>query len=250
MKQFAESEYEKQYYKKGTDWVWSGSGMFNDSVFFKDRPKVSVPKKSLYLLVDVSGSMFGDFDGRGNSLLDHLVGYLPVIAKDFSGQVWWMSNGILHWQKGTGYNLDPSIDGKEAKSELSLFKGMDAAKASMYLRQVKGARGAGGGTTFNHELQLIQALREKEKNNAPIICLTDGEIDNVITRYSWPVGSKDKVDGKLPPNTYFMTDPNGISYMKSEGYSEDPRPDYFNYEKNIQYYDVTENGKYKTKNSR
>jgi hypothetical protein len=194
--------------------------------------------------------MFGDFDGRGNSLLDHLVGYLPVIAKDFSGQVWWMSNGILHWQKGTGYNLDPSIDGKEAKSELSLFKGMDAAKASMYLRQVKGARGAGGGTTFNHELQLIQALREKEKNNAPIICLTDGEIDNVITRYSWPVGSKDKVDGKLPPNTYFMTDPNGISYMKSEGYSEDPRPDYFNYEKNIQYYDVTENGKYKTKNSR
>ena len=261
MQDFAKSEYRKVRTKKDTDWLYTQA---YDNITFKDRPKVSVPRKAIYILVDVSGSMFSDFDGRGNSLLDHLVGYLPVMAEEFVGQVWWMSDGILHWsrkpkemsdEKWNEKNAKGEYTSREAITELSVFKDMDAYDATMYLKEVQDAEGAGSGTTFNHELQLIQALREEGKNNAPIICLTDSVIDTVITRYTWPVGSddeNDKVDGKLPPNTYFMTDPNGISYMKSRGYveDEDPIPDYFNYEKNIQYYDVTEGGKYKTKNNR
>lgn len=235
MKQFAESEYEKQYYKKGTDWLYTQA--YGDIVF-KDRPKVSLPRKSVYILVDVSGSMFGDFDGTGKSLLEHLIGYLPTIAQDFVGEVWWMSSGILVWETGPD-------KGKEARTPLSYFKGKKGLELTNFYKQVLAAEGAGGGTVFNVEFQALQRIREAEGHNAPIIALTDGEIDQSATEYAWPVGSNNKIKGKLPPNTYMMTDPNGISYLKRYYNEQDHKEGFFSVSKNIQYYDVTEDGKYK-----
>jgi hypothetical protein len=241
MKDFAKREYKKKYFKKGTDW-------FNTQYYgqqFKDRPKVSVRKKSIYIMVDVSGSMFGDFGNTGRSLLEHIIGYLPTIAEeDFVGEVWWISDGILKWQKGNGFKLEEGEEGKPAITPLSFFKDKNDVELSMYFKKVQGAKGSGGGTTFNVELQLVQDIREKELHNAPIIVLTDGIIDSVKTQYTFPEGSGNKITGKLPPNTYFMTDPGGIKYMKNY-YSDDAREGYFDYDKNIQYYDITENGKFK-----
>ena len=240
MKDFAESEYEKEYFKKGTDW-------FNTQYYgqqFKDRPKISVPRKAVYIMVDVSGSMFGDFSGTGKSLLEHIIGYLPTIAdEEFVGEVWWISSGILHWQKGEGYRLEEGEEGKPAITQLSFFKDKDSVELSMYFKKVQGAKGSGGGTTFNKELQAVQLIREEEGHNAPIIVLTDGFIDSVKTEYTFPIGSGNKIVGKLPPNTYFMSDPSGITYMKTY-YSDDPSEGYFDVEKNIQYYDITENGRF------
>ena len=235
MKQFAESEYEKQYYKKGTDWLYTQA--YGDIVF-KDRPKVSLPRKSVYILVDVSGSMFGDFDGSGKSLLEHLIGYLPTIAEDFVGEVWWMSSGILIWETGPD-------KGKEARTPLSFFKGKKGVELTKFYQQVLDAEGAGHGTVFNVEFQAIQDIREEEGHNAPIIALTDGYIDYSAIEYAWPLGSNNRIKGKLPPNTYMMTDPSGIRHLKEYYNEEDAKTGFFSVSKNIQYYDVTEEGKYK-----
>jgi len=255
MKDFANAEYKKKRVKKDTDWVWSGSGVFNDSVFFKDRPKINVPRKAIYILIDVSGSMFGDFDGKGNSLLEYMVGYLPTLAEEFVGEVWWISNGILKWQtfeksksyyKGGNFKLDKfMVPGTEARNELKYFKNMKGPELSNFFESVKGAEGAGGGTTFGAELNTLQAIREADGHNSPIIVLTDGAIDDVRVKYTFPAGSKNIVDGMLPPNTYYMSDSTGLKDMVKLGYEEDARPGYFSYEKNIQYYDITDKGKFK-----
>ncbi len=251
MKDFAEAEYEKERSKKDTDWLYTQS---YENIVFKDRPKISIPRKAIYILVDVSGSMFGDFGGTGKSLLEHLIGYLPTIADDFVGQVWWMSDGILKWKKFEDshsyykedyYKLDSNmVPGKEAINDLSFFKGKKASELSNFFECIKGAEGSGGGTVFNVELQVIQNITEKEGHNSPIICLSDGYIDSVKTEYTFPIGSKNKVIGKLPPNTIFMTDPSGLDYM-NKYYSDDPKKGYFDYGKNIQYYDITDKGKFK-----
>jgi hypothetical protein len=95
------------------------------------------------------------------------------------------------------------------------------------------------------EFQAIQDIREREDHNAPIIALTDGEIDQSAIEYIWPLKSKNRIVGKLPPNTYMMTDPNGISYLKRYYNEQDAKTGFFSVSKNIQYFDVTENGKYK-----
>jgi hypothetical protein len=243
LKNFAKKEYERKYFKKGTDWF---NTQYYTDIQFKDKPKVSIPKKSVYIMVDVSGSMFSDFGNTGRSLLEHIIGYLPTIAQEkFVGEVWWISDGILKWQKGDGFRLEDGEEGKPAITPLSFFKDKDSVELSMYFKKVQGAKGSGGGTTFNVELQRVQDIREEERHNAPIIVLTDGIIDAVKTEYTYPVGSGNKIVGKLPPNTYFMTDPGGIEYMKNYYNENDAREGYFDYEKNIQYYDITENGKFK-----
>lgn len=233
MKQFAEKEYEKQYYKKGTDWLYTQS---YENVVFKDRPKVALPKKSLYILIDVSGSMDSNVDSTGQTILEYMIGYLPTIAADFVGEVWWMSDGILLWSDGPD-------KGKPAITPLSFFKGKSSLEMSKFYRRVQNASGSGGGTVFNVEFQAIQKIREKEGHNAPIIALTDGYIDTVSTQYEWPLKSKNVIKGKLPPNTYMMCFADGIKYLEGY-YNEDVRAGYFSYEKNIQYYDLTENGRF------
>ena len=115
-----------------------------------------------------------------------------------------------------------------------------------YNEYVKTAKGAGYGTTFNKEFNTIQKLREVNNNLAPIIALTDAEIDNTAIEYYWPTNSKNKIVGKLPPNTYIMAFNFGIRYLKNHGYDEkDARPGYFSYSKNIQYYDLSEKGRFK-----
>jgi len=241
---FASKEYEKEYYKKGVDWFYTQG--FGD-IMFKAKPKISVPQKFVYIMVDVSGSMFGDFDGTGKSLLEHLLGYLPVIAEEFKGQVWWISNGLLEFQDGS-----PGI------TLLSDYKGMSTIKQSEYFDKVKNAKGAGGGTTFAVELQAVQDLREgkmpdvvkealkgkllkmigkPQKHMASIIMLTDSYIDNPETEYTWKGKT---VIGNLPPSTIVMTDEQGCKYMNSE-FPED----FKNKELRIECYDITENGKYK-----
>lgn len=271
MKDFAEKEYEKERTKKDTDWLYTQS---YDNITFKDRPKVSIPKKAVYILVDVSGSMFGDFDGTGTSLLEHLIGYLPTIAEDFEGEVWWMSSGILEWKEGskctleigeseithTVVNADGSTEtisvpemkpGTPAINNLAFFRDKDSVELSNFFNCVTSAKGSGQGTVFDAELQNIQTFRrEAEGNNAPIICLTDGIVDPIYVKYIYPMDSENMVEGRLPPNTIFMTDLPGILYMQENGYSEDPSEGYFDYEKNIQYFDITENGKYKVDTGR
>ncbi len=237
LREFAKKEFEKKYYKKGTDWMYSQA--YND-IFFKDRPKVAFPKKAVFIVVDVSGSMFGDFDGTGKSLIEHLIGYLPTIAGEgFAGEVWWASDGIVHWSdefitnKKTG-KKEPA----PAITPVKFFKDKTPFELARFYERVKKASGTGGGTTFSVEFQTIQDLREIEKHMIPIICLTDGYIDTVKTKYTW--------DGKvitagLPPNTIMMTDPSGKAYLK-EMYNED----FTDKSKRIELYDVTENGKYKS----
>ena len=236
MKQFAEKEYEKQYYKKGTDWLYTQS---YENVVFKDRPKVALPKKSLYILIDVSGSMSSNVDRTGQTILEYVIGYLPTIAADFVGEVWWMSDGILRWSDGPD-------KGKPAISQLSDFKGKSGYDMTKFYTRVENAKGSGGGTVFNVEFQAIQKIREKEKHNAPIIAFTDGYIDTVAIKYEWPLGSKNMITGKLPPNTYMMCFKDGVNYLKGY-YSEDVKEGYFSFEKNIQYYDLSENGRFSTK---
>lgn len=237
MKQFAEKEYEKQYYKKGTDWLYTQS---YDNVIFKDRPKVALPKKSVYIIVDVSGSMDDRVDSSGQSILEYVIGYLPTIAADFVGEVWWMSSGILRWSDG----LDK---GKEAISPLSYFKGKSGMEMTKFYKRVQNAQGSGGGTTFNKELHSIQIEREKQGHNAPILALTDGFIEHdVIIKYEWPVGSKKIITGKLPPNTYMMCFENGVEFLKDK-YGEDQREGYLSYIKNIQYYNFSKENRFKHK---
>lgn len=227
MKDFADKEYEKEYYRKGTDWFYSQA--YSD-ILFKDRPKVSVPQKYIYLMVDVSGSMFGDFGGTGKSLLEHLIGYLPVIADEYKGEVWWVSDGII------------TIDGGPGKTQLSMYKEMNEYEQSKYFKKIQEAEGTGGGTTFNVELQAVQDLREKEGHLASIIMLTDSYIDDVRVRY--------KLDGKevignLPPSTIVMTDTQGCAYLKDKF-----KKDFDNDALRIECYDITENDKYRMEKRR
>lgn len=234
MKQFAEKEYEKQYYKKGTDWLYTQS---YENVIFKDRPKVALPKKSVYIIVDVSGSMDSRVDSSGQSILEYVIGYLPTIAADFVGEVWWVSSGILRWSDGPD-------KGKPAISPLSSFKGKSGADMTKFYKRVENAQGAGGGTTFNVEFQTIQKIREKEGHNAPILALTDAYIDDTIVKYEWPIGSKTIITGKLPPNTYMMCFEDGVDYLKNN-YGEDQREGYLSYIKNIQYYNFSKENRFK-----
>ncbi len=170
--------------------------------------------------------MFGDFDGTGKSLLEHLIGYLPTIAEDFKGEVWWLSDGII------------MIDGQPGITPLSFFQDKNPYELAEFYEIIKDAEGTGGGTTFNVELQVIQNMREEQGHMAPIICLTDGFIDSVKTTYLW---EDEIITGGLPPNTIMMSDPQGISYLRSMF-----KKDFADPEKRIEYYDVTENGKYKS----
>lgn len=233
MKQFAEKEYEKQYYKKGTDWLYTQS---YENVIFKDRPKVALPKKSVYIIVDVSGSMDSRVDSSGQSILEYVIGYLPTIAADFVGEVWWVSSGILRWSDGAD-------KGKPAISPLSSFKGKSGSDMTKFYKRVQNAKGAGGGTTFV-EFQTIQKIREKEGHNAPILALTDAYIDDTIVKYEWPIGSKTIITGKLPPNTYMMCFEDGVDYLKNN-YGEDQREGYLSYIKNIQYYNFSKENRFK-----
>jgi len=142
-----------------------------------------------------------------------------------------------------------------------------------FYARVDNAEGAGSGTTFNEEFQMIIDIREgrvdrdielfKEKklekkvekiikrpeslkriHNAPIICLSDAEIDTVYTKYEWPIGSNKIIKGRIPPNTYMMCFENGIKYMKREGYFEDERPGYLSFSKNIQYYNLSKENRF------
>lgn len=245
MKSFATKEYEKEYFKKGTDWFYTQA---YGNVVFKDRPKISVPQKFVYIMVDVSGSMFGDFEGTGKSLLEHLLGYLPVIAEDFKGQVWWISDGLLTFKDGT-----PGI------TLLSDYKDMSVEDQGKYFNKIQEARGAGGGTTFAVELQAVQDMREgkihqvvkdalkgnllktmigkPKPHQASIIMLTDSYIDQPRTTYMW---KGEKVTGFLPPSTMIMTDEQGCEYMK-DTFPED----FKDKELRIECYDITEDGKYK-----
>jgi hypothetical protein len=219
-------------------------------VFFKDRPKVVKPTKWLFLMVDCSGSMTWDFSGDGKSLLEHLVAYLPVIAKEFDGEVWWISNGILTFKEDSFANASsPSKTTKEilgkkdkkllAITNLSEFKGSyDKEKINKIYDDVTHATGFGGGTTFAVELQLAVKIREKDKHNAAIIVLTDSAIDRVQTTYMWE-GKETK--GQLPPNTIIMTNTVGVNYIESN-YKADLDSD-----KKISVYDITEDGKYQSK---
>lgn len=236
MKQFAEKEYEKQYFKKGTDWLYTQS---YENVVFKDRPKLALPKKSVYIIVDVSGSMSSMVDSTGQTVLEYVIGYLPTIAADFVGEVWWVSDGILRWSDGKD-------KGRPAISPLSSFKGKSGTEMTKFYKRVEDAEGAGGGTTFNVEFQTIQKIREKEGHNAPILALTDAFIDDTVIKYEWPVGSKKMITGKLPPNTYMMSFGSGVTYLKNN-YGEDQRPGYLSYIKNIQYYDLSTENRFKSK---
>lgn len=247
IKDFASKEFEKEYYKKGTDWFYTQA--YGD-ILFKDKPKISVPQKFLYLMVDVSGSMFWGSGFDGKSLLEHLIGYLPVIAEDFKGQVWWISDGLITF-----------ADGSPGITLLSDYKGMSAADQSAYFKKVQNAKGSGGGTTFGVELQAIQDLREGKidplvkkalgkklnivigkasKHMAAIIMLTDSEIDDAHIKYNW---KGTDIVGGLPPSTVVMTDTHGCEYIK-DMYPED----FKNKELRIECYDVTEGGKFKAAN--
>jgi hypothetical protein len=62
--------------------------------------------------------------------------------------------------------------------------------------------------------------------------------------YAWPVGSDTIIEGKLPPATYMMCFDNGVKHMKSH-YSEDDAIDEFlGVEKNIQVYNLSEEGRF------
>lgn len=242
---FASKEFEKEYYKKGTDWFYTQG--YGGNILFKGKPKIAVPQKFIYIMVDVSGSMFGNFDGTGKSLLEYLLGYLPVIAEDFKGQVWWISDGLIEFKDGS-----PGI------TLLSDYKNMSVEKQSAYFRKIKDARGSGGGTTFAVELQAVQDLREgkinrvvkdalkgtwlkmigkPQKHMASIIMLTDSFIDEPRTRYEWKGKT---VTGNLPPSTIVMTDTEGCRYIRKQF----PK-DFRDKELRIECYDITENGRYK-----
>ena len=248
IKDFAKKGFKKSYTKKGTDWLYTDA--FDNSVFFKDRPKVVKPTKWLFLMVDCSGSMTWDFSGDGKSLLEHLVAYLPVIAKEFDGEVWWISNGILTFKEDSFANASsPSKTTKEilgkkdtkllAITNLSEFKGSyDKEKINKIYDDVTHATGFGSGTSFAVELQLAVKIREKDKHNAAIIVLTDSDIDTVQTTYMWE-GKETK--GQLPPNTIIMTNTNGVNHMERD-YKADLDSD-----KKISVYDITEDGKYQSK---
>ena len=235
MKLFAEKEYERTRSKKDTDWLYTQG--FEGDIFFKDKPKVSQPKKSVYIIIDVSGSMYSNVSGTGQNILEYVVGYLPTIAKDFSGQVWWISSGVLEWTTGPK-------KGKPLISELTDFRGKSGSEMSkIYSYLMANSKGGGGGTTFKDEFQAMIDLRKKEKHMAPIICLTDAYIDTTVTTYEWPRGSNNIIKGKIPPNTYMMCFSSGVKYL-IDNYGEDIRPGYLSFEKNIQYYNLSKENRF------
>lgn len=247
---FAERGYTREYTKKGTDWLYSEA--FDYDVFFKDRPKVATPGKWMFLMVDCSGSMTSDFQGDGKSLFEHLIAYLPEIAKEFNGSVWWVSDGMIYFREDSYTGLsspdaitveeyDKSDSKKRTKgylgiTDLEVFKDVNREDRAKIYKDVTSAYGFGGGTTFATELQTAINIREKEGHDAAIVILTDSFIDSPNLEYTW---NGEKVRGKLPPNTIIMTNTAGRDYLE----------DYFKEElesdKKIEVYDITDDGRYK-----
>lgn len=249
---FAKKGYKKSYTKKGTDWLYTEA--FDYDIFFKDRPKVAKPDKYLYVLVDCSGSMLSDFRGDGLSLFEHLIAYLPVLAKEFEGEVWWISDGIIHFKEDAfqGLSSPHKISVEEVKksgndkvkggflgiSDLAAFKDINKKDREKIYTDIKDAYGFGGGTTFATEFQTVINIREAEGVDAAIVVLTDSEIDRPNLTFTWK-GKKEK--GHLPPNTIIMTNSVGEDYLK-KNFKEDLASD-----RKIEIYDITDDGRYKFK---
>lgn len=226
IKDFASREYEREYYKSGVDWLYTQTF---ESIVFKDKPKVAVPQKFIYVLVDVSGSMTWSVKTDGTSLLENLLSFLPLLAEQYKGEVWFFSDGIVEFKDGTLGIL-----------KLEDYKDADALKQAELYQKIKSARGFGGGTTFDTELQAMQYDREgnteKQKSlynkasgksaksgkkkkygdkahQASIIIFSDADFGRVNIEYKDQEGKY--IRNGMPPSTILVTDARGKRSFQS-----------------------------------
>lgn len=110
----------------------------------KEREKKLMKQKTLWILLDVSGSMFG-YSYKGKSILELLASYIPVIAGAFDGELWQVDEGTAN----------------------KIIKLEDLRGDDIRNLDVSG----GGGTDFN------QAFRQLAKKKEQLSEETGGEVD-------------------------------------------------------------------------
>lgn len=100
----------------------------------KEREKKLLKQKSLWILLDVSGSMFS-YTYHGKSIIELLASYIPEIAKSFEGELW---------------QIDEGAPNKIIK--LDDLRGEDIKDI-----EIRG----GGGTDFNAAFKLLAKKKEE-----------------------------------------------------------------------------------------
>ncbi len=123
----------------------------------KEREKKLLKEKSLWILLDVSGSMFS-YSYKGKSIIELLASYIPPIANQFEGELWQIDQGSAN---------------KIIK--LEDLRGDDIRNLGMDIR-------GGGGTDFDEAFR--QLARKKEEISEKIggeaefmtILFTDAEV--------------------------------------------------------------------------
>lgn len=100
----------------------------------KEREKKLLKQKSLWILLDVSGSMFS-YSYHGKSILELLASYIPVIAGQFEGELWQVDEGAPN----------------------KIIKLEDVRGDEIRELDVRG----GGGTDFNEAFRLLAKKKEE-----------------------------------------------------------------------------------------
>lgn len=100
----------------------------------KEREKKLLKQKSLWILLDVSGSMFS-YSYHGKSIMELLASYIPVIARQFEGELWQIDQGAPN----------------------KIFKLEDLNGNEIKELEIRG----GGGTDFNEAFRLLAKKKEE-----------------------------------------------------------------------------------------
>jgi len=147
----------------------------------KQKAKKNLREKSLFILLDTSGSMFGR-SSRGHSIIELVAGYILPIAKKFSGELWFVDSG----------------DASE-KVSLKIIR-KDQVKNHKPVLNVVG----GGATVFDDALKDLNDTKERFRQKQGdtdfmTVFLTDADT-------TW-------TESLLPTNLIIVTVPEGQRYL-------------------------------------
>lgn len=143
------------YKRRGKTKVYYDPLELSRGIPSKEREKKLLKQKTLWLLLDVSGSMFG-YSYKGKSILEILASYIPVIAGSYEGELWQIDEG----------------------SPNKIIKLEDLRSDDIRSLQVSG----GGGTDFNNAFKLLKKKKETLSEEAGgdvefmTILFTDAEV--------------------------------------------------------------------------
>ena len=195
IKEFAEKEFEKVRGKKEFD------APFSFAYGFVQRGKVRAPdfRKHMYIMADVSGSMMGGVVGKGDTLVEQLLSFIPKLTEDYTAELWFVSSGLLK-------RADTGKDAIYTPRELMDMNHKEFAK---WLVKVGQDVPMGGGTSFDVPFKKLLEKRKEDDNEGIVIALTDTDFRTK----------------PIPPNTILVTDKHNKPTLDSRYKKELADPD-------------------------